>query len=97
MMWLGDGYVVVVVICASQESSSSGVNHGRTRNRDRRRRTACAQDNLIYALVRALLLGLVEDVHVVGALDGRLRAVLDERDGVVELERRARLRVAGWR
>ena len=82
---------------ASQESSSSGVNHGRTRNRDHRRRTACAQDNLIYALVRALLLGLVEDVDVVGALDRRLGAVLDERDGVVELERRARLRVAGGR
>ena len=42
--------------------------------------------------VHALLLGLVEDVHVVGALDGRLGAVLDERHGVVELERRARLR-----
>ena len=54
--------------------------------------SSCRVNNLIYALVRALLLGLVEDVHVVGALDGRLGAVLDERDGVVELERRARLR-----
>ena len=50
------------------------------------------QHNLIYALVRALLLGLVEDVHVLGALDGRLGTLLDERHGVVELERRARLR-----
>merc|ERR1719439_102342 len=44
--------------------------------------------------VHALLLGLVKDVDVVGALDGRLGAVLDERHGVVELERRARSRRA---